>query len=322
MLSFFLTKTDFHSLPLDREHRLFDDLPSYEPVAVADELMDEFLGAADRRRGSGVHAVSLGGQQKPAIAQVLPLADLGRPRRAGGEGRPRLRVHPLGRGGARRLLPASVRLKLYQCFLDAAVSEQIARMTAMRAATENADDMIHDLDRSVQPHAAGPDHDRAGRDHGRRDGLEGSDVSCRCCPMSSTRQLIGREVHGVATRQDRAGDRLDVRRGVSRRTQLPAIYNAVTVDQPNGGVTIHLTGEVQQHLGGGKVRCVALGSTDGLVRGMDVVDTGGAGHRAGRQGDASAACSTCWASPSTAAGPVDGRGVPPDPPRRRRRSPT
>src|SRR5580765_4142319 len=55
---------------------------------------------------------------------------------------------------------------------------------------------------------------------------------------------------------------------------LPEIYNAVTVDQPGKGVKIRLTGEVQQHLGGGRVRCVALGSTDGLVRGMDVLDTG------------------------------------------------
>ncbi len=52
---------------------------------------------------------------------------------------------------------------------------------------------------------------------------------------------------------------------------LPAIYNAVTT----GGQHIHLTGEVQQHLGGSRVRCVALGSTDGLVRGMAVTDTGG-----------------------------------------------
>ena len=37
---------------------------------------------------------------------------------------------------------------------------------------------------------------------------------------------------------------------------------------------IRLTGEVQQHLGGNRVRCVALGSTDGLVRGMKVIDTG------------------------------------------------
>ena len=41
------------------------------------------------------------------------------------------------------------------------------------------------------------------------------------------------------------------------------------------GVKINLTGEVQQHLGGGRVRCVALGTTDGLKRGQDCVDLGG-----------------------------------------------
>src|SRR5215211_2646814 len=56
---------------------------------------------------------------------------------------------------------------------------------------------------------------------------------------------------------------------------LPEIYNALTVTSDQKGTAIHLTGEVQQHLGGNRVRCVALGSTDGLVRGMEVVDTGG-----------------------------------------------
>src|SRR5436853_7217833 len=56
---------------------------------------------------------------------------------------------------------------------------------------------------------------------------------------------------------------------------LPEIYNAVRVDQEFKGVHIKLTGEVQQQLGGNRVRCVALGSTDGLVRGMHVLDTGG-----------------------------------------------
>jgi F-type H+-transporting ATPase subunit beta len=58
--------------------------------------------------------------------------------------------------------------------------------------------------------------------------------------------------------------------------QLPAIYNAIRIDHDGGadGVSIRLTGEVQQHLGGGRVRAVALGSTDGLVRGMQVLDTG------------------------------------------------
>ena len=57
--------------------------------------------------------------------------------------------------------------------------------------------------------------------------------------------------------------------------QLPEIYNALTINaKPENGVEIKLTGEVQQHLGGSRVRCVALGSTDGLVRGMSAVDTG------------------------------------------------
>ncbi|MBV8676231.1 MAG: F0F1 ATP synthase subunit beta [Planctomycetaceae bacterium] len=56
---------------------------------------------------------------------------------------------------------------------------------------------------------------------------------------------------------------------------LPNIYNALVVDAEEKGVKIRLTGEVQQQLGGNRIRCVALGSTDGLVRGMPVTDTGG-----------------------------------------------
>jgi F-type H+-transporting ATPase subunit beta len=55
---------------------------------------------------------------------------------------------------------------------------------------------------------------------------------------------------------------------------LPEIYNALRVETDFKGVHIRLTGEVQQHLGGNRVRAVALGSTDGLVRGTQVVDTG------------------------------------------------
>ena len=57
-------------------------------------------------------------------------------------------------------------------------------------------------------------------------------------------------------------------------TALPKIYNALSIESEHKGVKINLTGEVQQHLGGGRVRCVALGSTDGMVRGMEVRDTG------------------------------------------------
>src|ERR671912_1583573 len=56
--------------------------------------------------------------------------------------------------------------------------------------------------------------------------------------------------------------------------QLPRIYNAIKIDAQQDGQTIRLTGEVASHLGGGRIRAVALGSTDGLRRGMDVLDTG------------------------------------------------
>src|SRR3954452_24378189 len=56
---------------------------------------------------------------------------------------------------------------------------------------------------------------------------------------------------------------------------LPDIFTALKIETQEKGVRINLTGEVQQQLGGNRVRCVALGSTDGLVRGMPVIDTGG-----------------------------------------------
>ena len=56
---------------------------------------------------------------------------------------------------------------------------------------------------------------------------------------------------------------------------LPAIYNAVKIDGEVGeGIKIHLTAEVMQHVGDNVVRAVAMSSTDGLVRGMDAIDTG------------------------------------------------
>ena len=57
---------------------------------------------------------------------------------------------------------------------------------------------------------------------------------------------------------------------------MPAILNAIKIDgtTDDGKVKIHLTCEVMQHIGYNVVRCVAMSSTDGLVRGMEAVDTG------------------------------------------------
>src|SRR3989442_12817784 len=57
--------------------------------------------------------------------------------------------------------------------------------------------------------------------------------------------------------------------------RLPELYNALLIDHAgNGAAAIRLVAEVQQHIGRNQVRAVAMSSTDGVVRGMDVVDTG------------------------------------------------
>ncbi len=60
---------------------------------------------------------------------------------------------------------------------------------------------------------------------------------------------------------------------------LPSINEALTIDvnkEDNNGIGINLTIEVALHIGNNKVRCIAMDSTDGLRRGMEVIATGGA----------------------------------------------
>ncbi|MEZ4980101.1 MAG: hypothetical protein R2769_00640 [Saprospiraceae bacterium] len=54
-------------------------------------------------------------------------------------------------------------------------------------------------------------------------------------------------------------------------SKLPEILNALEYNRPNGEILVF---EVQQHLGEDSVRAIAMDSTDGLVRGAKVVDTG------------------------------------------------
>ena len=57
---------------------------------------------------------------------------------------------------------------------------------------------------------------------------------------------------------------------------LPELYNAIEIKaKSDGGGDINVTVEVQQHIGRNQVRAVAMSTTDGVVRGMDAVDTGG-----------------------------------------------
>src|SRR5262249_650593 len=69
-------------------------------------------------------------------------------------------------------------------------------------------------------------------------------------------------------------------------------------------------GEVQQHLGGNRVRCVALGSTDGLVRGMKVTDTGKAVQGPGGK-ETLGRVFNLLGEPIAGRGPVEAAGVRP-----------
>ena len=137
----------FRKLPLDRTYTQFDHTPPYDVVRdMADEIMDQFAqGKISGLEVAYMQFVS-SGVQRPAIAQLLPLTDLVTERsRWVTEAKTGFELLPAGTEILDRLLPLTVRMKLYQCFLEAAVSEQVMRIAAMRSATDAADDMIHDL---------------------------------------------------------------------------------------------------------------------------------------------------------------------------------
>jgi len=128
----------------------FDDKPTFEQVEpVAREVMGRFMSGEISSIYVAYMRFYSAGQQLPEVTRILPLAadELGA---TGDEASARpaeYEIRPSAGVVLDQLLPATVRMRLYQAFLDAAVSEQIFRMTAMKAATEAAEDMIQDLTR-------------------------------------------------------------------------------------------------------------------------------------------------------------------------------
>jgi len=125
------------------------DPPRFEQAeTLANALMDRFVrGEVDSVHVAYMRFLSAG-RQAPHVLQLLPLA----PETKGEseESRPttvQYEFSPEPRELLEELLPATVRIQMFQCFNDAAVSEQTARMVAMKAATEAAGEMITALTR-------------------------------------------------------------------------------------------------------------------------------------------------------------------------------
>ncbi len=128
------------------------DKPRFEQIEpIANSLMDQFI----RGEVASVHVVYMrfysAGVQKPAVVQLLPLSTESKPGAAEEETAAVRGVEyefsPDPRQLLDELLPATVRARLFQAFNDAIVSEQVARMVAMKAATDAAGDMIKALTR-------------------------------------------------------------------------------------------------------------------------------------------------------------------------------
>ncbi|MBN1912498.1 MAG: ATP synthase F1 subunit gamma [Pirellulales bacterium] len=137
----------FRKTTPDASYTQFEDRPTFEEVDVlATRYLEEFeTGQIDQLDVVYTKFESLSRQQA-VVETLLPLAGLDG---AGeedetGEGI-QYDLLPSAESILDDIVPTSFKVKLFKCFLDAAVSEQIARMMAMKAATENADSMIDHL---------------------------------------------------------------------------------------------------------------------------------------------------------------------------------
>jgi F-type H+-transporting ATPase subunit gamma len=87
------------------------------------------------------------GVQQPEVVQLLPIEPPKADEQEQRGGRPDFEFSPPPEQLLRRLIPETVKIRLYQYFNDAILSEQVARMVAMKAATDAAGDMIKYLTR-------------------------------------------------------------------------------------------------------------------------------------------------------------------------------
>jgi F-type H+-transporting ATPase subunit gamma len=152
----------FAGIPIEKTYTQFDDQPGFDAVAkIADELIYRYVsGQVDRVDVAYTRFIS-SSKQLPVVETLLPFAGLDVTSTDGGVSkgatesvvqdkkmRDDYEFLPDASAILEEVVPASFRARLFKCFLDAAVSEQIARMVAMKSATENAGDIIKGLSRT------------------------------------------------------------------------------------------------------------------------------------------------------------------------------
>lgn len=145
----------YNNIPVSQAHTI-GDKPTYETIeSLAQNYMDRFASGEI----TSVHVVYMkflsAGKQVPTVMQLLPFkADAlekhtpGKLEKPAGESTSQYEFSPDAEQLLGELLPAAVKAVLFQCFNDAIVSEHVARMVAMKAATDNAGKMGKRLTRT------------------------------------------------------------------------------------------------------------------------------------------------------------------------------
>lgn len=142
----------FRSMKVEQAFLQFDDQPKYTEVeTIANAYLQQFIaGELDRLDVvyTQFHTIA---RQNVVVETLLPLGSLaaGADKSEKADGKKQsgsiYEFVPSAESILEEVVPTSFKVKLFKCFLDAAVSEQIARMVAMKSATENANEMIRSL---------------------------------------------------------------------------------------------------------------------------------------------------------------------------------
>jgi F-type H+-transporting ATPase subunit gamma len=139
----------FRNIQLDESFTHFEDKPSFGEVDVlATRYLADFVAGNLDRFDVVYTKFESASRQQAVVETLLPLGSLDGAEEELSAAEPQYEFLPSAESILDEVVPTSFKVRLFKCFLDAAVSEQIARMVAMKAATENADSMISQLSMS------------------------------------------------------------------------------------------------------------------------------------------------------------------------------
>ena len=143
-----LSLMKYEKIPVDAAYTEFEDKPGFDAVnAIASRFVADFIAGRLHRLDIVYQKFESAAKQSPVVETILPIGDLAGAVAGGGSSGGKgsgieYEFLPNANQILEEIVPAAFKARFFKCFLDAAVSEQIARRVAMKAAHENAQDMI------------------------------------------------------------------------------------------------------------------------------------------------------------------------------------